>query len=416
MLAELHGKLSVQSNSDFDRLEDLLTDYVFGALKYLDRRCLRAVLTLAIPDVAWTEEDVAGAAFAFWPILPGGTEPDVVATCGREMVIFEAKLHSGFGVGDDELDAQLVREWRHGHRWAQQRRLREPHVIAVTAGHAEPPEVAAATSVIKEHFGVDGAVTWISWQQIALSLEAIEMDLSETDRLLIGDVLAVMDRRGVRRVFTGFKQEDYWVVAAGTRIAADRIFPAVATFAHELLEQCGESGLVRGAAESKIVTTRSEKLQNPQYWGVTHINIPLWADKWPKRKTPVHGFLFVQFPLTVPVIRVGFRIRVNRRRKAEWRKYGPKLVSALRASTTGYEIVEMSYPDLGTVEETIAASEITTAWLESVIDRAEKYLAIQRTLPLDELTQTAVVRDLLLEDSEFIETRLPMLLEEAKFA
>ncbi|MBU0596209.1 hypothetical protein KJ567_05965, partial [Candidatus Bipolaricaulota bacterium] len=317
MLAELHGKLSAESTQEADRLEDLLTDYVFGALRYLDRRCLGAVLATALPDVPWAESDFSDAALAFWPEFPGGTEPDVAVVCGRELVVFEAKLHSGFGVGTTELDDQLVREWRHGRRWAERRLLRGPHVIAVTANYSEPHEVATANTVINLRYGVENAVTWISWQKVAHLLESLIGELPEGDRLLVDDVLAVMERRGVRRVFTGFNQEDYWVVAAGTRIAADRIFPAVATFAGELYEQCSDAGFVRGGTESKIATTRSESLQNPHLWGVTHINIPLWVDSWPTRSRPVEAFLFVQFPLAEPVMRIGFRIRVNARRKSE---------------------------------------------------------------------------------------------------
>ena len=43
VLAEIHGKLSRESTLAAERLEDTLTDAVFGALRYLPRKVLGAV-------------------------------------------------------------------------------------------------------------------------------------------------------------------------------------------------------------------------------------------------------------------------------------------------------------------------------------------------------------------------------------
>lgn len=413
MHAELHGKLSTDPGTELDRLEDLLTDYVFGALKYLDRRCLAAVLSQCIPEVDWEGSEVDRAALQFWPTFVDGTEPDVLVTIGSFCVVFEAKLHSSFGRSRAQADHQLIREWRQSRRWVKARALRNAYVIAVTADYSEPPDVGAANRFIEHQHGTPDAIRWISWQQIALLLESLAAELKPSDQLMISDLIEVMEKRGVRRVFNGFNQEDYWVVAAGTRIAADRIFPAIATFMQELYEQCADDQLVPGTPESKMVTSRSDSLSKAHLWGTTHVNAPLWARDWPKRKKAVNALLFVQFPLTEPMIRVGFRIRINPKRKTQWHEHVDLLCDVLRSSPTNYQVALMRYPDLETIVSQSDGSDIRAEWLHDAIEGGEKFLAIQRSLPLDSLTQTSVVREMLLEDREFIETDLRFVLDES---
>jgi hypothetical protein len=414
VLAEIHGKLASDSGSEYHRLEDLLTDYVFGTLKYLDRRYLGAVLREVAPAVDWSSTGLEAAAFSFWPQLPGGTEPDVMVAAGNELIIFEAKLHSGFGVGAEKKDNQLIREWRHGRRWATPRRFSNPKVVAVTANYDMPDEVDAAGQFIEREYGVADAVSWVSWQRIAQLIEEEAVDSPPSERMMIEDLLEVMERRGVRRVFTGFNQEDYWVVAAGTRIAADRIYPAIATFAEELYEQCVPLGITRGAREKKIVTNLSASLGNPHLWGVTYINVPLWSEAWPERRRSVNAMLFVQFPLTEPVLRVGYRLSINPKRKDAWHRYVPDLVRGL-AEADGYEVAVMRYPDLGAIAERINTADLTDAWLRNAIDRADT-IALQRSLPLDDLVQTAIIRDMLEEDVVLLNSNLRQLVDEAEYA
>jgi hypothetical protein len=48
-MAELRGKPALDSGTPADRTEDTLTAAVFGALRYLPRSALLAVLNLAFP-------------------------------------------------------------------------------------------------------------------------------------------------------------------------------------------------------------------------------------------------------------------------------------------------------------------------------------------------------------------------------
>ena len=113
MLAETHGKLSSDSSQELERMEDLLTDYVFGSIKYLDRRYLHRVLTTAICDIEWDQSDVDTAAFAFWPQLPGGTEPDVMMTIGRDFpsAIRESAMKLAFPTSS-QADSSSPIPWR----------------------------------------------------------------------------------------------------------------------------------------------------------------------------------------------------------------------------------------------------------------------------------------------------------------
>ncbi len=73
----------------------------------------------------------------------------------------------------------------------------------------------------------------------------------------------------------------------------------------------------------------------------------------------------------------------------------------------------MRYPDLGTIESRIESQDIRAEWLHDAIDGGEKFVAIQRSLPLDTLTQTSVIREMLLDDRDFIDSDLRFLRDES---
>lgn len=155
-------------------------------------------------------------------------------------------------------------------------------------------------------------------------------------------------------------------------------------------------------------------LGNPHLWGVTYINVPLWSEAWPERRRSVNAMLFVQFPLTEPVLRVGYRLSINPKRKDAWHRYVPDLVRGL-AEADGYEVAVMRYPDLGAIAERINTADLTDAWLRNAIDRADT-IALQRSLPLDDLVQTAIIRDMLEEDVVLLNSNLRQLVDEAEYA
>jgi hypothetical protein len=111
MLAELHGKFESDDGVPADRSEDLLTDAVFGALRYLRYGLALAKVFRAL-NVKVTGEDLHGAQVRLWPTIPmpawPGTliEPDVLVIAGSAVVVFEAKLFSPFSFSHDPTPAR----------------------------------------------------------------------------------------------------------------------------------------------------------------------------------------------------------------------------------------------------------------------------------------------------------------------
>jgi hypothetical protein len=110
-IAELHGKLSPHRQQGLhDRMEDLLTSDVFGAMKYAGWRYgfiqwLRSAENPydqhpAAKDVLPVSKNIKDIHFEFWPTLRGGNEPDLMlcieTTDDRvTLVMIEVKYLSG---------------------------------------------------------------------------------------------------------------------------------------------------------------------------------------------------------------------------------------------------------------------------------------------------------------------------------
>src|SRR3954453_23789882 len=102
MFAELHGKFDARHPEAADRSEDLLTSAVFGAVRHLPRAALVALWgAVGVPVDAHAAR---AARILLWPQVPmpkwpgEGIEPGVVIVVGRQPIVFEAKLHSPFGL------------------------------------------------------------------------------------------------------------------------------------------------------------------------------------------------------------------------------------------------------------------------------------------------------------------------------
>lgn len=126
--AELRGKVASHAlQTDDARLEDTLTSAVLGALQYLPRAvALRAVLATAFPHLAWADAECMEATFEFWPTFYDGTEPDVLISVGRRLVVVERSTGPGFGV------RQLERKWHGAEQVAKARGLQMHLLLTVT--------------------------------------------------------------------------------------------------------------------------------------------------------------------------------------------------------------------------------------------------------------------------------------------
>ncbi len=408
MLAETHGKLSVASAQELDRLEDLLTDYVFGAIRHLPRsRVLLPLLQAWFPGELWPARDVEAASVEFWPMF-GSTEPDVLIRVGARTVVVEAKLWSGFGKGLQEEDDQLIREYRVASEWAGQRRLEPPLVLAVTAGLDEPPEVVAARAYV----GKDDAARfqWTNWQSIAGLLAGCRSELDRHEQALVDDVLTVAERRGVRTMFQGFETEDYWLMAAAQRRSSKSVFPTIATFCRDLMSRAKDHGIGPGAGGTSIRTHNSSSFNHPERWGLNYLYLPLWPDHWPKRNEWIDALLFVQFSLREPEVWIGYRQRIKTKHKDPWLAELPATVDALR-QLGDRSVLEAKYPDLGVAVRVSAATALDEGTFRMMLDDTEIFLSVYRSLPLDSITGSGVVAEMLQEDVGAIEA-VPILLGE----
>lgn len=194
--AELGGKLP----SGVRQLEDILTSYVFGFLRYSARSVYLSGFLNEVIGLEVTHDQARAAEFRFWPTLPDGTEPDVVVVVGAYYVLFEAKLFAPFDQGSEARLPQLVREAEGGKAEAD----REGKTFVLAA-------VTNDSCCTSERFvGLDGACTsihWINWQRIAqIVLRVLEQQMhAAPDYEFARDLLALLDARHLRG-YRGFHE------------------------------------------------------------------------------------------------------------------------------------------------------------------------------------------------------------------
>lgn len=155
-IAELHGKF----HPNEERKEDILTSNVFSFFKYAKREVFLNDL-LSLLGIQVDKTKLADAEFIFWPSYEDGTEPDLVVIVGNFYLLFEAKLHSGFGKGEELDRFQVLREINGGELEARNMG-KEFRFIAVTAHYAKNRFLEENPYIRKLDY------LWINWHQIAL--------------------------------------------------------------------------------------------------------------------------------------------------------------------------------------------------------------------------------------------------------
>lgn len=325
MLAELHGKLEFDGGVSADRSEDLLTDAVFGALRYLPYGLALAEVFRAI-DVKVTNDDLRGAQVCLWPSIPmpawPGTliEPDVLVIAGSAVVVFEAKLFSPFSFSHDpaQPDAgsyhQLAVQYAATKAWASGLGLSAPVMVAVTAD-AACPDASLGRTVhdIERLTGAagPGVVKWLPWHRIAEIFDGLDR-LRANEQAQVDDVLQLMDKRGVRKVFTGFPMEDYWLVAAAQRVASSRLYPQMRTFFDELTVVLGTDDVQWSQPSYKGMWLggASTSVSKPADWTRSFVGAPYWPASWPSRgsKNAANLALYAIFDFLDPALEVGLSI------------------------------------------------------------------------------------------------------------
>ncbi len=249
-IAELHGKLSPDREGGLhDRLEDLLTSDVFGTMRYVDGGFgFLDWLTSAVSPIVshglghrlgdiMPPTEVAKVAFAFWPMLGNGREPDValfmeVKESSPLVMLVEAKYLSGpsdFEVpdGEDErgrtgnqiadqvkgLDETRLEEFA---RWFDVPSLdgvsARVHLL-VTADTRVPDDVyTEAARRLKGSWST--RPFWLSWTWLAKNLEHHANDGTPGERALVRDLLALLERKGLVP-FAGFESAQWRTTGGG---------------------------------------------------------------------------------------------------------------------------------------------------------------------------------------------------------
>ena len=381
VLAEIHGKLDPDGGVPVDRSEDLLTEAVFGSLRYLPyTRVLAEVLRAVGVDAA--SGDLLSAQVRLWPAVPMPAwpgkviEPDVLVIAGPAVVVFEAKLYSPFGTyhhpdnPGEEPYHQLAVQYAAAKAWAAGLQLSEPVMVAVTADSACPVSSLHQAEQDIERLTSEmpaGGVRWLSWHGIAAILAGLK-GLSANEHAQVDDVLQLMERRGVRKVFTEFEMEDYWLVTAAQRVASGRLYPQIRTFFDELTVVLAEDGIgwSQPSYKGMWLGGASTSVSRPSDWTRSFAGAPYWPKAWPKRgtaKSAANLALYAIFDFLNPALEVGLSIPGPGSAAAQqhWAPHLPELATRLAALGT-YELA-LDTGDFARPSKIMAAADVTEGWL-----------------------------------------------------
>lgn len=406
MLAELHGKLDPDGSVPADRSEDLLTEAVFGSLRYLPYTvALAEILRSVGADVS--RLDLSHAQVLLWqavpmPEWPGKVlEPDVIVIVGTAMVVFEAKLFSPFSSYHHpaQPDAapyhQLAVQYAATKAWAAGLQLHEPIMVAVTADSARPrANLNQAEHDIERLTGtvLPGGVRWLPWHKMAGTLTGLD-GLRPHEQAQVHDLLQLMDRRGVRKVFTGFQMEDYWLITAAQRVAAGRLYPQIRTFFDELTGALAADGIDWSQPSYKGMWLGgvSTSVNKPSDWTRSYAGAPYWPETWPKRgtaKSAANLALYAIFDFLNPAMEVGLSIPGPGAAAAQqqWAPHLSDLASELSALDR-YDLV-LDTGDFARSARSIAAADVTPEWLASACAAMVSAAHLRLRLRLDVETMT----------------------------
>lgn len=193
--AEIHGKF----HPNEERKEDILTSNVFSFFKYAKREVFLFNL-FSLLNININRSEAADAEFIFWPTYEDGTEPDLVIIAGNYYLLFEAKLHSGFGKGLELDKYQILREIKGGELEAHNIG-KEFRFIAVTAHYAKHRFLEENPYIKTLNY------QWLNWHQISLLLFNVlsRSKLLDTETLgFAEDLYALLIKMNLRK-FAGIE-------------------------------------------------------------------------------------------------------------------------------------------------------------------------------------------------------------------
>jgi hypothetical protein len=328
----------------------------------------------------------------------------VVIRVGSLLVVVEAKYWSGFGSYGGQH--QLTAEWIRGRRLADVQGMDGPVVVAVTSDLVEPDSIDSArlelARLVPEVSDLppDGAIKWTPWQTVAEVIERADKgDWSSGDHALVSDLFALLTRRRVRFMFEGIRQADWWSIAAAADAAAERVYPAVAEFAQEVVAHGAARGLIWGGNDAGVVWYESKQLGASTGWHRNYVQLPMLHETFGKRIGNWFA-LYSLFTFNRPGIHTGFWFQLKRGKLddrqaaaiATWLRALPLELEVLESTSWQFkgQPVDRSAIDAGWVSRVLAGRGARGGWLR--VDRAWDVEYVTSTTPvvdaLDDLAQS----------------------------
>ena len=276
-------------------------------------------------------------------------------------------------------------------------------MVAVTADSTRPDaSLDQAERDIERLTGSPqpGSVRWLPWHQIA-GILASHDHLQPNERAQVDDVLQLMDKRGVRKVFTEFPMEDYWLVAAAQRVAAGRLYPQIRTFFDELTAVLGTDGVdwSQPGYKGMWLGGASTSVSKPSDWTRSYVGAPYWPKIWPQRGPAKYGVnlaLYAIFDFLNLALEVGLSIPGPGAAQAQqhWTPYLPDLAKELTA-LDAHELARDT-GDFARPASVTATADVTDGLLVSACTAmtGTAHLRIRRRLAVETLTVQQVREEL----------------------
>lgn len=277
--------------------EDMLSSSVFGILEILDRSKFLAPVLEHCGIALGEEMDPGRLSFSFWEST-GKRTPDVILKDKSILISVESKL------GEQVDSQQLVDEYEDGMKLHKNFWL-----VAVTADYVKPTEIEKAKSVLRGREYKDPRVKWVNWQQIYSLLRRNAKNGNETEQKLIGDLLSLLEAKGLS-MFDRFNETQLSSVAALWPEVTDlfhkcsALLGSLSSRLHEKNITCIEKTFNK---ETVLTGIRSRMaLQDFGRWLPGGIGMRMWDNEW-KERDPRQGFL-LRLWVSPSTLEVGYRL------------------------------------------------------------------------------------------------------------
>ena len=198
-------------------------------------------------------------------------------------------------------------------------------------------------------------------------------------------------------MFTGFQPEDYWLVTAAQRVAAQRLYPEIRTFFEDLGAVLAEDGIKRSQPGWDAVWLGvGTSIAKPVDWTRSFIGRQFWPTAWPTRAPGRLGAnlsLYVLFDFMNPGFECGLSIPGPGVAAAQqtWMEQLPMVATGISALGNGFDVV-VDVGDVARPTRIRTPPEVDAGWLQGSLASLTNPAHLQlrcRTGALDLTIQSA---------------------------